>query len=120
MRLSVKRIFASHLVAPIIFMLTAEPVIAQGSIAVARDLYAAAVYDDALAMLNGLRGADRRPEEARAIEQYRALCLLALGPFRCGSNQAVQHVRRDAAKEFRQQNEIAHPAQGFRSACRCR
>jgi hypothetical protein len=60
-------------------MMTAESAMAQGSLAAARDLYAAAVYDDALAMLNGLRGADRRPEEARAIEQYRALCLLALG-----------------------------------------
>ena len=51
-----------------------------GPIAAARDLYASARYDEALALLNGLR-----PQEAgntanmRSIEQYRSLCLLALG-----------------------------------------
>jgi hypothetical protein len=47
----------------------------------ARDLYASARYDEALAVLN-----DMRPTEAgnsvsdrRSIEQYRSLCLLALG-----------------------------------------
>jgi TonB family protein len=52
----------------------------QTSLAAARDLYASARYDEALAVLNGMQpqpagsGADRR-----AIEQYRSLCLLALG-----------------------------------------
>jgi outer membrane biosynthesis protein TonB len=45
----------------------------------ARDLYAAAAYEDALQVLNRLRTADHRPEDARVIEQYRAFCLLALG-----------------------------------------
>src|SRR5437868_9641252 len=47
----------------------------------ARDLYASARYDEALAVLN-----DLRPTEApgvgsdlKSIEQYRSLCLLALG-----------------------------------------
>jgi TonB family protein len=40
----------------------------------ARELYASARYDEALAVLNGLRSSDRR-----SIEQYRSLCLLALG-----------------------------------------
>lgn len=44
----------------------------------ARDLYAAAAYDEALAALNRLRGSARR-EDAGLIEQYRAFCLLALG-----------------------------------------
>src|SRR2546430_9764937 len=30
-------------------------------------------------MLNGLHSSDQRPEDGRAIDQYRALCLLALG-----------------------------------------
>jgi hypothetical protein len=52
----------------------------EGPLAAARDLYSAARYDEALAMLNGLR-----PQESanavnlRSIEQYRSLCLLALG-----------------------------------------
>jgi TonB family protein len=59
----------------------ALPAAAQnGPLDAARDLYSAARYDEALAMLNGLR-----PQESanaanlRSIEQYRSLCLLALG-----------------------------------------
>jgi hypothetical protein len=60
----------------------AAPAAAQeGPLATARELYASARYDEALAMLNGLRP---QPEAAgttdvRSIEQYRSLCLLALG-----------------------------------------
>src|SRR5207244_160636 len=49
------------------------------SIRAARDLYAAAEYEDALALLNRLQPGNHEPEERRAIEQYRAYCLLALG-----------------------------------------
>jgi TonB family protein len=49
------------------------------TLAVARDLYASAAYEDALAVLNRLRAPDGRPDEGRAINQYRAFCLLALG-----------------------------------------
>jgi TonB family protein len=52
--------------------------LAQSSLGAARDLYAAAAYDDALTVLNGLRASDRR-EDNGLIEQYRAFCLLALG-----------------------------------------
>jgi hypothetical protein len=43
----------------------------------ARDLYASARYDEALAVLNGMRPAESN--DRRAVEQYRSLCLLALG-----------------------------------------
>lgn len=47
----------------------------------ARDLYASARYDEALAVLNDLRPADAANAVAdrKSIEQYRSLCLLALG-----------------------------------------
>jgi TonB family protein len=47
----------------------------------ARDLYASARYDEALAVLNDLRPADAGMAVAdrKSIEQYRSLCLLALG-----------------------------------------
>src|SRR5262249_18364279 len=48
-------------------------------VATARELYAAAAYEDALAVLNKLRATDTRPEDTSSIEQYRAFCLLALG-----------------------------------------
>jgi hypothetical protein len=50
-----------------------------GDLSAARDLYASAAYDDALEMLNRLRAADHSASQSRAIEQYRAFCLLALG-----------------------------------------
>jgi TonB family protein len=57
------------------------PVSAQDSFANARDLYASAAYEDALAVLNRLAPADKMPagNDRKAIEQYRAFCLLALG-----------------------------------------
>src|SRR5262249_44001633 len=58
---------------------TATAAAGQDSIAAARDLYASAAYEDALAVLNRLPGSGRPADEARAIEQYRAFCLLALG-----------------------------------------
>jgi tetratricopeptide (TPR) repeat protein len=52
----------------------------QNPLAAARDLYASARYDEALAVLNGLRPSDTGDTiERRSIEQYRSLCLLALG-----------------------------------------
>src|SRR3954466_5365952 len=50
-------------------------------IGAARDLYASARYDEALAVLNDLRPdtASGPVTERRTIEQYRSLCLLALG-----------------------------------------
>jgi TonB family protein len=49
------------------------------SLAAARDLYASAAYDDALAMLDGLASATRARDERQTIDLYRALCLVALG-----------------------------------------
>jgi TonB family protein len=51
----------------------------QDSVAAARDLYASAAYEDALAVLNRLPGSGRPVDETKTIEQYRAFCLLALG-----------------------------------------
>jgi hypothetical protein len=48
------------------------------SLNVARELYASANYEDALAMLNRIRTPTGAPDD-RAVERYRALCLLALG-----------------------------------------
>jgi len=51
----------------------------QDTIAAARDLYASAAYEDALALLNKLPASGRPADETNAIEQVRAFCLLALG-----------------------------------------
>jgi hypothetical protein len=66
----------------VLLFVTAAPLTAQDPLTAARDLYASARYDEALAALDTLRvGEDVsvRPSEVRAVEQYRSLCLLALG-----------------------------------------
>ena len=65
----------------VLTLAAAAPAQAQnGPLDVARDLYASARYDEALAMLNGVRQQESaNPINLRSIEQYRSLCLLALG-----------------------------------------
>jgi TonB family protein len=60
---------------------TAVPVGAQPNpLVAARELYASARYDEALAMLNGLPPSDSgNMAERKYVAQYRSLCLLALG-----------------------------------------
>jgi tetratricopeptide (TPR) repeat protein len=74
----VRRGWAGTVVA---FAIVAWPaaVIAQTSLAAARDLYAGAAYEDALAALDRLSAAGVGADERRAVDQYRAFCLLALG-----------------------------------------
>lgn len=50
---------------------------AQAALASARELYASAAYEDALAVLGGALPSDR--DVAVEVERYRALCLFALG-----------------------------------------
>lgn len=74
------------------FLVTASMVVALASpayaqlrdgrenpLSAARDLYASARYDEALAVLNGLQPTnDGGASDRKSIEQYRSLCLLAL------------------------------------------
>lgn len=72
-RLLVLAVLSAALAAP-------RPAAAQDALGGARTLYAAARYDEALALLDRLRlSAAPAPDQALAVEKYRALCLLALG-----------------------------------------
>lgn len=64
-----------------LLLVVAWPAVArsQETVQAARQLYASAAYDEALAVLEKLRLSDPPPPEAREIELQRALCLLALG-----------------------------------------
>jgi TonB family protein len=71
-----KRFCAAYVIA----LGLAAPVAAQvagGPLGAARDLYASARYDEALTVLDSLRGGEHG--DLRSVEQYRSLCLLALG-----------------------------------------
>lgn len=52
---------------------------AQESLPAARDLYAAAQYDEALELLNRISPATFTSEDRQSLDLYRSLCLLALG-----------------------------------------
>jgi tetratricopeptide (TPR) repeat protein len=66
-----------------------EVLFAEDALTVARDLYAAAAYEDALAALDRLRaGGVAKVEDPRTVDQYRAFCLLALGK----SSEAAQAI----------------------------
>jgi TonB family protein len=76
---------ARRLIAPFLLAAFAHTAFGQvpgrDAVTAARDLYASARYDEALAMLNDVRPADGGAAnvDRKSIEQYRSLCLLALG-----------------------------------------
>jgi TonB family protein len=65
---------------PIALLLLAlsAPAFGQQDLAAAKELYVAAKYEEALALLDRLRQGVPSPDSALAVEQYRAVCLLAL------------------------------------------
>jgi len=65
------------LVLAILILAAAPRVEAQGSLEAARELYASADYDAALAMLDGLLADNHPGQDQRSIEMYRVLCLVA-------------------------------------------
>ena len=71
-----KRTFAMLLLAG---ALAAPAAAQQNALDMARDLYASARYDEALQVLDGLRPGPGPSNDLKSIEQYRSLCLLALG-----------------------------------------
>jgi hypothetical protein len=72
-----KRAFAALILTG---LLGAPAAAQQNPLATARELYASARYDEALLVLNGMRpAANGGSGDLKAIEQYRSLCLLALG-----------------------------------------
>ncbi len=62
-----------------ILLLSTTGLYAQDSVAAARDLYTAASYEEALAMLGRLDSDNTEPSGRMAVNQYQAFCLLALG-----------------------------------------
>ena len=68
---------------------------ADGTLAAARELYASAAYDDALAMLNGLASIAEAPDERQSIDLYRTLCLVALGRTSDADRAIETMIQRD-------------------------
>ena len=64
--------------ATVVLTAVVTPASAEQSLTKARELYAAASYEDALAMLNAVGGGDQTRAERQSIGLYRVLCLVAL------------------------------------------
>ncbi len=64
-----------------------------GPLNAAKDLYASARYDEALSVLNGLRIGEA--VDRKSVEQYRSLCLLALGRASEAENAIAAVVKED-------------------------
>jgi len=86
---------------------TAHRAESQESINAARDLYTAAAYEDALALLDRLKASAHRADDGRYIEQYRAFCLLALGRT-TDAERAIEAVV-TAAPQYRPSESDASP-----------
>jgi len=85
-----RRVISGGLLAATILVWPAA-LFAQDSLSAARELYASAAYEDALAVLSRLNAAGLRPDDGRTADQYRALCLLALGK-NAEAAQAIEAV----------------------------
>jgi TonB family protein len=85
-----RRVIGGGLLAAAILLWPAA-LLAQDSLSAARELYASAAYEDALAVLSRLNAAGLRPDDGRTADQYRALCLLALGK-NAEAAQAIEAV----------------------------
>ena len=76
----------------LLMLAVAAPAGAQQDFAAAKDLYTAAKYEDALAVLDRLKEAKPAPPDAAlGVEQYRAMCLLALNR-RAEAEQAIEAI----------------------------
>jgi TonB family protein len=64
--------------AAVVLTAVVTPASAEQSLTKARELYAAASYEDALAMLNAVGSGDQTRAERQSIGLYRVLCLVAL------------------------------------------
>jgi hypothetical protein len=71
------RPYTTPLAVAFVLLLGARP--QAQSLEAAKELYASAEYESALAMLDGLKSTERSREEQQSIELYRVLCLVATG-----------------------------------------
>jgi tetratricopeptide (TPR) repeat protein len=76
--MSIRRIARCAAITVSMMTVVVCPVLAEDSLDAARQLYAAAAYDDALAVLDRVQRTLPPETSAAALEQQRALCLLAL------------------------------------------
>jgi hypothetical protein len=68
---------------------------AQDQLRAAKDQYASAAYEDALATLSRVQTAQSAPEVARQVDQYRAFALYALGRTTEAESVAESMIRRE-------------------------
>lgn len=78
----------------LLLVIAAPQAQAQDPIAKARELYAAAEYEDALTMLDGLAAGKHGLVDKQSVDLYRTLCLLAVGR-RDEADKAIEGIIAD-------------------------
>jgi hypothetical protein len=78
----------------------AAPAAAQDPLSAARELYASAAYEEALATLGRLEAPDTAPSVLEQADQYRAFCLFALGRTADAQLVAANLIRRNPTLEL--------------------
>jgi hypothetical protein len=68
---------------------------AQDLLSTAKDLYASAAYEDALAILNRMDPGATAPDVVRQVDEYRVFCLYALGRTREAESIAESIIRKE-------------------------
>jgi hypothetical protein len=110
-------LFLWMLVALTLLLLSIPRLHAQDALATARSLYASAAYDEALKALQEL--ADSAPPNAiREIEQYRFLCLLALGRSSEAKESITAVVTADPLYKLDENNTSPRVVDAFRNVRR--
>ena len=84
-----------YILAIALIIVTPSAVFADDSLATARDLYASAAYEDALAMLGRLNTTGLRNDDGRVADQYRALSRGEISERRVRRPRALRDQRLD-------------------------
>ena len=85
--MSARAVFSPFALGALLIVSVPTMALAAPDLANVRELYAAASYAEALEVLGGVQGADN----TEVVEQYRALCLLALGR-NADAEQALERI----------------------------
>ena len=90
-------IFHLALVAAAVSVAVVTTSAGQDALGAAKDLYASAAYEDALAALSKMNAT---PDSAREVDEYRAFCLYALGRTAEAETVAEALIKRDPLAEI--------------------
>jgi tetratricopeptide (TPR) repeat protein len=95
------------IIVSVLFATAAPALGAQDPLAAAKDLYAAAAFEEALSTLSRVDDSRRTPDVSRHIEEYRVFCLYALGRTAEAESAAASLIRKNPLAELDDESEAS-------------